>query len=185
MQYKFVSDNLSYDGSQLRSLFGYLDHKILGDSFIAFIGPCNIPFSNMVDGEDFLDQSEIRGGLMLHFIIEEFGKNLELAVTRQRLLAAIVNDKLSQGCPSKLFNREGDDLYVDGGKLSISIATVSPVSALIHFALNITNENTPVKTSCLSDLKIQPKAFSDQIAEIFLGEIKTIKEACRKVRWVR
>src|ERR1700678_2365139 len=126
MQYRFVSDNLAYDGSQLRSLFGYLDHGILGDSFIAFIGPCDIPFANMVDGEDFLANSEIRGGLMLHFIIEEFGKNLELAVTRQRLLACLTREVLSTLCPNKDFSRNGDDIFVDGGKLSISIATVSP-----------------------------------------------------------
>jgi len=185
VQYKFVSDRLPYDGSQLRSLFGYLDHKILGDSFISFIGPCDIPFSNMVDGEDFLARSEIRGGLMLHFIIEEFGKTLELAVTRQRLLAAIVKDELSRACHEKGFSREGDDIYVDGGKLSISIATVSPVSALIHFALNITNENTPVKTSCLNDLEIGPKIFSDEVACKFLGEISSIGDACCKVHWVK
>src|ERR1700677_5154553 len=130
MKYKFVSENLKYDGSQLRSLFGYLDHGILGDSFISFIGPCDIPFEHMVDGDDFLAKAEIRGGSMLHFIIEEFGKNLELAVTRQRLLAAIVHQALNEMVPTKKFTRTGDDIYVDGGKLSISIATVSPVSAL-------------------------------------------------------
>jgi uncharacterized protein len=185
MQYKFVSENLAYDGSQLRSLFGYLDHKILGDSFISFIGPCDIPFSNMVDGEDFLAGSEIRGGLMLHFIIEEFGKTLELAVTRQRLLASLVREELARLLPNKSFIREGDDIYVDGGKLSISIATVSPVSALIHFAVNITNDNTPVKTAALNDFKISPKDFSDSLGAKFLSEVASIDQACRKVHWVK
>ena len=44
----------------------------------------------MVDGEDLLAKAAIRGDQMLHFIVEEFGKNLELAVTRQRLLSALV-----------------------------------------------------------------------------------------------
>jgi len=185
MEYRFVSDNLAYDGSQLRSLFGYLDHKILGDSFISFIGPCDIPFSNMVDGEDFLAGSEIRGALMLHFIIEEFGKSLELAVTRQRLLAAVVKEEISKFCPQKKFTREGDDIFVDGGKLSISIATVSPVSSLVHFAMNINNDNTPVKTSCLNDLNVEPRRFSDELSTKFIDEIKTIGQACRKVHWVK
>jgi hypothetical protein len=185
MQYRFVSDNLSYDGTQLRSLFGYLDHKVHGDSILAFIGPCNIPFENMVDGEDFLDSSEIRGGLMLHFIIEEFGKNLELAVTRQRLLASLVREILSEKTPAKTFKREGDDIFVDGGKLSISIATVSPVSALIHFAMNISNEGTPVKTSCLNDLKISPRDLADEVGKRFTREIETVLQACSKVHWVK
>jgi len=185
MKYKFVSENLKYDGSQLRSLFGYLDHGILGDSFISFIGPCDIPFANMVDGEDFLANSEIRGGLMLHFIIEEFGKNLELAVTKQRLLACLVEEVLSEQCPNKKFDRNGDDIFVDGGKLSISIATVTPVSALIHFAMNITNEGTPVKTSCLRDLNLEGRAVAEIVAAKYLREREGILQATQKVHWVK
>jgi hypothetical protein len=185
MKYKFVSENLKYDGSQLRSLFGYLDHGILGDSFISFIGPCDIPFTNMVDGEDFLAHSEIRGGLMLHFIIEEFGKNIELAVTRQRLLACLVKEALENLHPNKKFSREGDDIFVDGGKLSISIATVSPVSALIHFAMNITNEGTPVKTSCLRDLNLEGREVSERVSTAYLREREGIMQATQKVHWVK
>ncbi len=185
MKYKFLPENLKYDGSQLRSLFGYLDCGVLGDSVISFIGPCDIPFSNMVDGEDFLARSEIRGGLMLHFIIEEFGKTLELAVTKQRLLACLVVEVLSEMCPQKKFLREGDDIFFDDGKLSISIATVSPVSAMIHFALNLTNEGTPVKTSCLQDLKLDFKKVAGSIASKYLKEHDTIVQATQKVHWVK
>jgi hypothetical protein len=185
LQYKFVSDNLNYDGSQLKSLFAYLNFGLLGDSVVAFIGPCEIPFEHMVDGEDFLDKSEIRGDLMLHFIIEEFGKDLELAVTRQRLLASLVFEKLTSLFPNKKISRSGDDIFVGDGKLSISIATVSPVSFLIHFAMNISNEGTPVKTSCLRDLDINPRTFADELGALYLKEVHGISQACRKVHWVK
>ena len=72
MRYKFIDSKDRYDGSQLRSLFGYLDHGILGDSIICWQGPCAIPFDKMVDGEDLLEKSKIEGSMMLHFIIEKF-----------------------------------------------------------------------------------------------------------------
>ena len=51
--------------------------------------------------------------------------------------------------------REGDDIFVDGGKLSISIASVSLSSAKIHFALNLEDKGTPddVETIGLFDIK--------------------------------
>jgi hypothetical protein len=197
MQYKFIPQKLNYDGTQLRSLFGYIDHGVLGDSIVAFEGACDISFEHMVDGEDFLAGSAIHGGSMLHFIIEEFGASLELAVTRQRLFASIAFEALSKllresknsevlsDILESEFFRLGDDIYLGDRKLSISIATRSPVSSLIHFAMNITNENTPVKTVSLSDFDLKPRLVSDIIAQRFLDEIRTIKEACCKVRWVK
>ena len=187
MQYKFILDKTDYDGTQLKSLFAYMNHGVLGDSIVAFIGACDISFDHMVDGEDVLAGAEIRGASMLHFIIEEFGISLELAVTRQRLFAAMIFEELvkqNKANQNELF-REGDDIYFADKKLSISIATVSPVSSLIHFALNINNENTPVKTISLNDLGIEPKLFSDLLGVRFISEIKSIKEACCKVRWVK
>ena len=122
---------------------------------------------------------------MLHLIIEKFGMGLEHAVTLQRLLASIVYEEILKLAPTARLHRDGDDLFVGGdSKLSISIATVTPVSALIHFAVNITNENTPVKTASLGDLTINSRQIADLIGERFIKEVQTIKEATQKVRWV-
>jgi uncharacterized protein len=185
MKYKYIEKELAYDGTQLRSLFGYLDHGVMGDSIVAFAGPCDVSFDHMVDGEDLLAQSPIRGGSMLHFIVECFGINLQTTVAFQRILAALVFEELSGMGTIKTLKREGDDIYIGEGKLSISIATSSPISGLIHFAVNITNENTPVKTACLSDLGIKPKAFADALSARFISELRTIDEARCKVKWVR
>src|SRR5258708_7976068 len=102
----------------------------------------------MVDGEDKLAKSEIRSASMLHFIVEKFATPLFPAVLMQRLLASLCFDAIRECVPALAheFTRDGDDIFWQDRKLSISIATVSPVSALVHFAVNISNINTPVKT---------------------------------------
>lgn len=187
MKTKLIEKEFPYDGTQLRSLFAYLEHGLQGDSIVSWIGPCSIPFEHMVDGEDVLAKSPIRGARMLHFIVEIFHIQLFGAVALQRLFASICLDLLRERVPAlaSRMRRDGDDLFVGDGKLSISIATVSPVSALIHFALNITNEDTPVKTAALGDLGIDPKSFALEVMSRFEREVAGIKEATVKVRWVK
>lgn len=186
MKCKWLNDKDLYDGTQLVSLRNYLKHGLLGDSVVAWVGPCNIPFEHMVDGEDLLEESAIRGDRMLHFIIELFDSRLFEAVTVQRLFATMIKDEVEVMSPLKpRLKRDGDDLFLNDGKLSISIATQSPVSSLIHFAVNVTNQGTPVKTSCLDELEIAPKDLADRVMEKLAGELKTIREATCKVRWVR
>jgi len=184
---RFIETEFTYDGTQLRSLFGYLEHKIQGDSAIAWIGACSIPIKHMVDGEDVNAGATIAGDRMVHFIIEKFHAPLLAGVAIQRLFAAIVLDVLRDSTFSvraQRLRREGDDLYLDKGKLSISIATVSPVSTLIHFAINCTNEGTPVETASLEDIGVDPKTFIVEALRRLESEITTIDEATVKVRWV-
>ncbi len=188
MKSTFVEREFSYDGTQLRSLFGYLEHGVLGDSVVAWIGPCSISFEHMVDGEDLLAQSPIAGSRMVHFIIEKFHLPLFAGVTLQRLLTSIcleyLREKVTPNQAAQL-RRAGDDLFFGDGKLSISIATLSPVSTLIHFAINCSNAGTPVKTACLADLQIEPKEFACEIVLRLTREVASIDEATMKVKWVR
>ncbi len=186
MQYMFVESHVRYDGSQLRSLYSYLNHQILGDSIVAWVGGCEIPSENIVDAEDLLQGSEIRGSQMLHFIVEKFHTPLFAGVALQRLLATIVRDLLIEKKVIEVdkIQRLGDDIFINGGKFNISIATQSPTSTLIHFAINISNEGTPVKTSSLSDFGLEVKDFSDQIGNRFSEEVTSIENATMKVRWV-
>ena len=70
--------------------------------------------------------------------------------------------------------RKGDDLIVDGGKLSVSIATKSTTSILIHTGLNILSEGAPVKASGLtSELGITDiKAFGLEVMKRYTEEIE-------------
>lgn len=189
MKAKFLTTQDCYDGTQLESLRNYLKHQILGDSIVAWVGPCDVSFEHMVDGEDLLQQAQICGSSMLHFVIEKFDSTLLAAVALQRLLASQIKDEL-QVCAkqqelARSLTRDGDDLFAGGKKLSISIATQSPVSSLIHFAMNVKNEGTPVPTLSLEDLGVEPKVFAETIMNRFCTELHSIEEATRKVRWVR
>lgn len=189
MQQKFLESQECYNGSQLVSLRNYLIHGLLGDSVVAWTGACDVSIEHMVDGEDLLENSRICGGEMLHFIIEKFDVSLFAAVTLQRLFAGIVRDQLvhfatNQELAQKL-HREGDDLFCDQRKLSISIATQSPVSSLIHFAVNIVNTGTPVPTLSLGDLGVEPKQLAVQCMRKLGAELKEIHQATHKVRWVK
>lgn len=183
MKTKFIDKSFPYDGTQLRSLFAYLDYKIQGDSIVSWVGPCSISFEHMVDGEDLLDQSPIRGDEMVHFIIEKFHTSLVAGVALQRLFASIVGDWIREHAQTSI-RRDGDDLFIGDGKLSISIATLSPMSTLIHFAVNVTNKGTPVQTACLKDLAMDPQVFAEAVMQRFSAEIESIEAATVKVKWV-
>lgn len=181
MKTLFINKNFAYDGTQLHSLFAYLNYSLMGNSIVSWIGPCNISFDHMVDGEDLLQQSPIRSDEMLHFIVEIFDESLFSGVLLQRLFASICMDEISQRTGEK-FTRDGDDIYWKDKKLSISIASQSIRSIMIHFAINTTNEGTPVPTCALSDFGISPEEFSKVILDKFQKEFLSVKEATWKVR---
>ncbi|MCB0413233.1 MAG: DUF366 family protein [Bdellovibrionales bacterium] len=189
MEFKYIGTELAYDGSQLRSLYAYMNHKLLGDSLIAWVGSCNISKEEMVDGEDLIAEQEIRGDLMLHFIAEIFDRDLFSGVCLQRLFADICMSTLKELSPEKevahQLSRAGDDIYFQDRKLSISVATRSPLSTLFHFAVNIVNEGTPVKTLCLNELKVDARDFGQQLGSKFCMEYQHILTATKKVRWVK
>ncbi|MGE0763041.1 MAG: DUF366 family protein [Bdellovibrionales bacterium] len=189
MKALWLDREFKYDGSQLRSLFAYLEHGVLGDSIVAWQGPCEVTLEHMVDGEDQRAGAEIRGDKMVHFIIEKFDCSLLAAVALQRLLAAIVKDvvqeKALSSATAQVLHRDGDDIYHGQNKFSISIATVSPTSALIHFAVNVVNEGTPVPTLALQDLKLDAADFAKTVLDRFTAETKSVVQATQKVHWVR
>jgi uncharacterized protein len=177
-----------YDGSQLHSLFAYLELGLLGDSIVAWRGPCDVSLDKMVDGEDFREKQKICGSDMVHFIIEKFPANLHSAVAMQRVLASIVKDIVEEQAPAVRLVRDGDDLYwgkITPRKFSISIATVSPTSSLIHYAVNVANEGTPVPTCALEDFSIEPQDFANEVLKRFSLEAASIEAATQKVFWVK
>lgn len=184
MKTLFVDKKINYNGSELKPLYGYIQHKLHGDSIVAFCGACDVLLEHMVDAEDYVVSAQIKSDEMLHFIVEMFGQNLMTAVSLQRLLVSIaqseLNSKLSREYNGGL-RREGDDLYLNNLKLSVSIASCSAVSSMIHFGLNIRNEGTPVPTCALTDFKIEPKEFALRLMKKFSEEYVSIQAATQKV----
>jgi hypothetical protein len=183
---KWINKRINYDGTQLHSLFAYLKHNVLGESVVAFRGSCDVSFKHMVDGEDLIAQAKIQGSDMVHFIFELFDKPLIVGVLLQRLFASIVSAEILTLTRKKgiILNRSGDDIYFNKGKMSISIATRSPNSIMVHFAVNISNIGTPVETACLNDLGVDPKKFAKNCLEKIQTEYESIIEATHKVRAV-
>lgn len=182
MKIKWLDEKMNYDGSQLRPLFSYLEKGMAGASVLGFRGACDVSFANMIDGEDLVSQSRIAGQEMLHVLVEFFHQNLFSAVVLQRLIADITRNLVLESTGGKVqMLRRGDDLYVDDRKFSISIATVSPVSQMLHFAVNITQEGTPVKTCALNDFGIDPQKFGPELLKRIALEFDDILAATEKV----
>lgn len=184
MQTAFL-DNLFYDGSQLRSGWIRDTFGLTGDTIVAFRGGCDVTPEHMLDLEDLEAGQSIRADLMLHFIIEHMGIDLPLATARQRLLAALVGELVTRSHAVTGLTRSGDDLYIGERKLSISVAVRSPVSGMIHFAMNIDPTGAPVPAIGLRELGLNELRFAAQVQQAYMDEIASCERAAAKVRDAR
>ncbi len=190
--HKHIDEIFEYDGSQINPSWAFQEFGIYGSSIVTWIGPVNITPDNL---KDFADVGlEIKSNYMVNFICEFFDQqppNMRVAYLRQRLLVMIFREILTEyGIQTK---REGDDIFVDGGKLSISIASISLSSAKIHFALNLEDKGTPsdVETIGLYDIKVNGEQVFNQnnlldlinkTVKNFINELKTIENDISKTK---
>ena len=184
MKTKFINEEIKYIGSQLAPHWIYKNFHIQGDAIVAFIGECKVDLTEMVDIEDVINNEPIYSKSMLSFISEQFGIGLVEGVLRQRLLITIIKELLEE--KGIFVVRQGDDLMIDNRKLSVSIATKSITSVLIHTGLNILSEGAPVKASGLkSELGIENiEEFATEIMKRYAEELEDIVLASSKVRGV-
>ena len=184
MKTKLIEEEIKYIGSHLAPHWIYKNFKLQGDAIVAFIGECEVKLTEMVDIEDVINNEPIYSKLMLSFITEQFGVELVEGVFRQRLLICIIKELLEER--GVFVVRNGDDLMINNRKLSVSIATKSTTSILIHTGLNILSEGAPVKASGLtSELGIEDvREFALEVMKRYSEEIEDIKLASTKVRGV-
>jgi hypothetical protein len=188
-KHRVTDRHITYDGRQLVPHWIYRTFDLLGDAVVAFTGPCQVDLSEMVDIADVKAHAPIYSPLMLHCIAEFFTTDLELAVYRQRLLIITAKELLEETTNHKL-QRKGDDLYVTDengtrGKLSVSIATASITSTLIHTGFNIETEGTPVPTVGLAEMGVEVPSFAAALVQRYADEVQDIHLARCKVRAVR
>jgi hypothetical protein len=181
MKTLFAAERIDYTGRELHPHWIMERFGLVGDAAVAFVGSCNVSGADLVDLEDRALGNVVAGDRMLHFITEIFGMGLPGIVFAQRLLCTVAKDALESAGGTGI-TREGDDLYVADGKLSVSVATASPISGLIHLGLNITKQGVPVRAACLEDLGIDPGRLAPLILGRFAGEVDGSLEASRKVR---
>lgn len=186
MQVLVHKQALEYDGSQLASLWALRSFNVQGDSVVTFRGPCRVEPEALVDIRDRLDHAPIYSPDMLHFIVEHFDLDLEKTVYRQRLLMAIIKDLVAElaGVPLR---RAGDDLYLGDRKLSVSIATLTPVSTMIHTGVNVATAGVPVPAVGLAELGLDEHliwSFAQRAACAYAEEMRSSALARCKVRGV-
>ena len=184
MKTLYLDKEIKYIGSQLTPHWIYKNFNIQGDAIVAFCGECDVKLTEMVDIEDVINNEPIYSKYMLSFITEQFNIELIEGVFRQRLLICCIKEALeSRGYKVK---RDGDDLFVNDKKLSVSIATKSMTSVLIHTGVNILSEGAPIPVSGLkSDLNIEDiKEFATDVMERYKKELCDIILASTKVRGV-
>ncbi|MBC7084902.1 MAG: DUF366 family protein [Methanomethylovorans sp.] len=180
MRWIVLKDPLHYDGSQISSLWGYMVADLQEDSIIAFRGSCDVQIRHMIDLEDRKEADVIYSIDMLHFVIEHFDStDLKLIYARQRLFTAMVAEiLLKRGIKT---SRVGDDLFVQGKKLTISIASTSAVSQKIHFGINVEHDIY----GSLIDQGIPEKdlfPLMEEIASRYVEEMHDIEKDLRKTR---
>lgn len=184
MKTLFIDKEIKYIGSQLAPHWIYKNFKIQGDAIVAFCGECEVKLTEMVDIEDVINNEPIYSKYMLSFISEQFNIGLVEGVLRQRLLMSTIKESLEKR--GVIVCRDGDDLFINDKKLSVSIATKSMTSVLIHTGVNILAEGAPIPVSALkSDLNIEDiKEFAIEVMKIYSEEIDDIVLASTKVRGV-
>lgn len=184
MKTLLINENIKYEGWQLAPHWIYKNFKIMGDAIVAFKGECEVKLTEMVDIEDVVNNEPIYSKNMLSFITEQFNVDLVEGVFRQRLLVCIIKETLEKRGFS--VTRCGDDLFVCGKKLTVSIATKSLTSVLIHTGINIDSNGAPVEACGLeNDLGITDiDEFASEVMQSYSEEIDDIILASTKVRGV-
>jgi hypothetical protein len=177
-------DRIDRAYKELYSHFALKNYGIAGDAVVAFVGPCDVRQENLVDLADRRAGAKIVAARMLHFVVEHFGITLAEAVWRQRVLAAIVLEEVQKRAPRTPFRREGDDVYAGDGKLTVSVATSSLTSALIHLGVNVDGAGAPVKVSDLRYLNVDVDDLANAVLERYADEVGRFVEALGKVRGV-
>jgi hypothetical protein len=179
----FIEKEIKYTGAQLSPHWIYKNFKLQGDAIVAFLGEVEVCLNEMVDIEDVINKEPISSKKMLNFIGEIFEIPLTQMIFAQRMLIVIIKENLEK--MGFEIVRFGDDLFFEGKKLSVSIATKSITSSLIHTGLNVVYEGAPIEVSCLNDFGIKDyRGFALKIMKDWTEEICSIKNAKCKVRGV-
>ena len=182
-----LPQRIDYDGSQLHHCFAYETAGKLGPTIVAFRGAANVK-DHLVDLEDVVANDFISSEDMWHFIIEIPGASITESVLWQRKFVTLIRDYLNGVQSTRTFRQEGDDIKTTHYKLSVSIATLSQFSGLIHTGINVTvGEGCPVKAIGLDTIfsdKDDIDEFGNKMCIRFRDEFVDIMTATYKVRSV-
>ncbi len=174
---RILPNKIKYDGSQIAPLWAY-SLGIKGDSIVVFHGPMDVAIENMKDIEDKEAGKTIKGDDLIHIIVERFDSpaSMRQAYCMQRLLIVCIKDILEKHRIKT--TRDGDDLFIDDRKLTVSIASAGVSSEKIHCGINITTRGTPreVRTASLEESGIKEwHMLAQEICDAFVHELLDIE----------
>lgn len=190
-----ISGDCDYDGSQIKPFWAKEKFGISEDNIVVMIGGMNVKFENMIDLDDLKAKKEIKTDKAIHFLIEHYDSNdIRLAYYRQRIFCFVVEEILGKFLRkylkeyNALIERKGSDLYVEGRKLSVSIATAGKTQK-IHFGINLTTKGTPrdVKTIALTHLgcfvdEKRIDEFVDEVVNRYVFDVEKIEKDIKKTK---
>lgn len=182
MKSLFVSEEIKFTGEQLISHWAYTKFDLLGDSIVSFIGPCEVEEKYLVGVDHYKKKIQVRSEKMLHFILEHFDLDLEKVILKQKLLVAILKDKLNHRLKGDILQRWGNDIFDGDAKLTVSAATRTKVSTKIHLGVNISSKNTPVKTKGLEDYGLDPLDLAQVVMNQYRLDMRRVEERLAKTR---
>ena len=182
LSFRILDETVPYVGTELSSGWVREHTGLSGDAAAGFVGPCDVPTANLVDLDDACAGEYIRSASMAHVIVEHPACTLELAVLRQRILVALLGELLAEA--GKIARRDGDDLYYDGRKLTVSIAAPSSVSSLIHLGINVDPAGAPVPAVGLGEMGVEPRSLLHDLLSRYASELESAAHAATKVRTV-
>jgi hypothetical protein len=179
--FRILDGDVAYTGVELRS--GWVAERtgLSGDAAAGFVGACHVANENLVDLDDARAGFFIAAASMAHVIVEH-ACPLEVAVLRQRLLVALLGELLRKR--GKRMRREGDDLYYDDRKLTVSIAAPSSATCLIHLGINVDPAGAPVPAVGLTEMRIDPREILTELLREYRSELASVAHATTKVRTV-
>ena len=70
LNYLFIPDKIFFTGEQLNEHWAAENYEIIGDSIVAFIGPCEISPNFLWDIKHRKKKTPIKSESMLHFLVE-------------------------------------------------------------------------------------------------------------------
>lgn len=182
MKSLYVKEKIEFTGEQLEPHWTFNNFDVLGDSIVAFVGPCELKEKYLIGVDHYKKKTQIRSEMMLHFLVEHFDQDLEKAVLRQKLLISILKDKLNHRLGGDVFQRWGNDIFEQDFKLTVSTVTKTPVSTKIHVGINISSKNVPVKAKGLSDYGIDPDDIAEVVMNQYRLDMRRIKERMARTR---
>jgi hypothetical protein len=181
--YKILEEKITYTGRELRG--GWVAEVTGikgGGAAVGFIGPAHVETEDLVDLDDVKAGVSIEAAEMAHVVVEHLGCTLQAAVLRQRLMVCILCEILTER--GIMPHREGDDVYVGGRKLTVSIAAPSRRACMIHLGINVNSEGAPVAAVGLDDFGVSALELLEALLDRYRKELTSAAYAETKVRSV-